>query len=115
LLVSLVTAAGLATGIELFQVFLPARFPDLTDVLLCTTGAGLGMAVVLQLNTGRGPQGSKSPASAASHEPFAVADLAELSDSRVLQPIALALAFAFVLLVAIAILLPLLLSPAANR
>jgi VanZ family protein len=115
LLVSLVAAAGLATGIELFQVFLPSRFPDLTDVLLCTLGAALGMAVVLQLNTGRGPLGSQSPGSAGTHATFAVDDLAELSDSRVLQRIALALAVAFVWLVGVAIMLPLLLSPAANR
>ena len=39
----LVVAAGVATSTEIAQVFFPPHVPDLTDVLLCTVGASIGM------------------------------------------------------------------------
>jgi len=39
----LLAAAGMATAIEMLQVFLPARVPDVTDVILSTVGAAIGM------------------------------------------------------------------------
>lgn len=39
----LVVAAGVATSIEIAQVFFPPHVPDMTDALLCTAGAAIGM------------------------------------------------------------------------
>ncbi len=39
----LMVAAGVATSIEIAQVFFPPHVPDLTDVLWCTAGAATGM------------------------------------------------------------------------
>jgi glycopeptide antibiotics resistance protein len=39
----LMVAAGVATSIEIAQVFFPPHVSDLTDVLLCTAGAAIGM------------------------------------------------------------------------
>jgi VanZ family protein len=45
-------AAGVAGGIELAQVFLPPHVPDITDVLLGTIGAAVGMVVALRVRAG---------------------------------------------------------------
>jgi glycopeptide antibiotics resistance protein len=45
----LLTMAVFFTACELGQVFLPARFPDNTDVLLATTGVWIGMQLVRPL------------------------------------------------------------------
>jgi glycopeptide antibiotics resistance protein len=42
-----------ATGIEIFQVLLPPHVPDLTDVVLCTGGAVVGMLVAIRLHEHR--------------------------------------------------------------
>jgi glycopeptide antibiotics resistance protein len=42
-------AVGMGTGIEMVQVFLPPHVPDVTDVLLYSSGAVLGMWLVQRL------------------------------------------------------------------
>ena len=49
LAVLLLAAAGVAAAIETAQVLLPPHVPDITDVILCTAGAAIGMFVTLQL------------------------------------------------------------------
>jgi VanZ family protein len=39
----LVFGFGVGTTVELGQLFLPSRFPEVTDALLCGAGAGVGM------------------------------------------------------------------------
>ena len=46
--VALAGAAGVAGGIELAQVFLPPHVPDITDVIVETGGAAIGMLVALR-------------------------------------------------------------------
>jgi len=46
--VALGGAAGVAGGIEIAQVFLPPHVPDITDVIVETAGAAIGMLVVLR-------------------------------------------------------------------
>jgi glycopeptide antibiotics resistance protein len=53
LVLLLLLAAALGTGIELAQVFLAPHIPDVTDVLLYTIGAGLGMMVTVRLGSAR--------------------------------------------------------------
>jgi glycopeptide antibiotics resistance protein len=48
-LITLGTAAAVFTGIELGQVLLPTRYPDVTDVLLGVTGALVGSGAVAAL------------------------------------------------------------------
>ncbi|MBN1589433.1 MAG: VanZ family protein [Pirellulales bacterium] len=47
--VLLLVAAGVATSIEMAQVFLPPHYPDITDVILCTAGAAVGMFVTARI------------------------------------------------------------------
>jgi len=46
-------AAGVALLIEMLQVFLPPHVPDVSDVILCTAGAAIGMLVTLRIAAGR--------------------------------------------------------------
>jgi VanZ family protein len=48
LAVALAGAAGVSTGIELAQVFMPPHVSDITDVLIATVSATLGMIVALR-------------------------------------------------------------------
>ncbi len=45
----LMAAAGVAASIEMAQVFLPPHVADVTDVLLCTAGAAIGMFVTARI------------------------------------------------------------------
>jgi VanZ family protein len=45
LLAALLAAVALALGVELVQIFFPPRVPDITDVLLYSTGSATGMFV----------------------------------------------------------------------
>jgi len=45
----LMVAAGIATSIEMAQVFLPPHVPDVTDVILCTAGAAVAMFVTARI------------------------------------------------------------------
>ena len=47
--IALLAAAGVATAIEMAQVFLPPHVPSSTDVILCTLGAAIGMFVTLRI------------------------------------------------------------------
>jgi len=47
LCIALLAAGGVATAIEVAQVFLPPHVPSSTDVVLCTAGAAIGMLVTL--------------------------------------------------------------------
>lgn len=47
--IALLAAAGVATAIEMAQVFLPPHVPSSTDVILCTLGAAIGMLVTLRI------------------------------------------------------------------
>jgi len=49
----LAVAAGVATTIEMIQVFLPPHVSDITDVLLCTTGAAIGMSLAAWIRGSR--------------------------------------------------------------
>ncbi|NQU22400.1 MAG: VanZ family protein [Candidatus Nealsonbacteria bacterium] len=49
MLVAVAAAAGVSTAIEMAQVFLPPRVPDVTDVILCTAGATVGLLVTMRL------------------------------------------------------------------
>jgi glycopeptide antibiotics resistance protein len=53
LVVSSIVAGALFFGIELGQIFLPSRFPDVTDVLIGTLGFGSGVAMSGMLRSGR--------------------------------------------------------------
>jgi VanZ family protein len=46
--VALAGAAAVATGIEIAQVFLPPHVPDITDLIVETAGAAIGMLVALR-------------------------------------------------------------------
>lgn len=45
---ALAGAAAVATGIEIAQVFLPPHVPDITDLIVETAGAAIGMLVALR-------------------------------------------------------------------
>ena len=47
--IALLAAGGVATSIEMAQVFLPPHVPSSTDVALCTVGAAIGMLVTLRV------------------------------------------------------------------
>jgi len=53
LMVLFAASVALAMGIEVGQLFLPARLPDFTDVLLCAIGAALGMGIGSRILKGR--------------------------------------------------------------
>jgi len=46
---ALAAAGGVAMLIEMAQVFFPPHVPDVTDVLLCTAGAAIGILVTVQV------------------------------------------------------------------
>lgn len=50
LVIMALIVAGWALVIELGQVLLPSRFADLTDVMVCTAGGWLGLAVTARMN-----------------------------------------------------------------
>jgi hypothetical protein len=63
----LLPTGGLALAVELFQIALRQRIPDLTDAIFSTLGAGFGLALAAQLRTSRemavetrGPSGEPS-------------------------------------------------------
>ncbi|MFH1924467.1 MAG: VanZ family protein [Planctomycetota bacterium] len=45
----LMVAAGVGASIEMMQVFLPPHVPEITDVILYTVGAAIGMLVTVQM------------------------------------------------------------------
>ncbi len=45
----LLVTAGIATSIEMAQVFLPTHRPDVIDVMLCSVGAAIGMFLAVRL------------------------------------------------------------------
>ncbi len=49
LVIAWMLAAGIATAIEIAQVFLPPHVPDVTDVLLCSAGAAFGILLTARL------------------------------------------------------------------
>ncbi|MFZ5830300.1 MAG: VanZ family protein [Planctomycetota bacterium] len=49
LVVALLAAAGFGTFLEMLQVFLPVHYPDITDVLLYSFGAAVGMFVAVRM------------------------------------------------------------------
>ena len=51
--VLLLAASALSVSIEMAQVLLPPHVPDVTDVILCTLGAGLGWAVTWRMLAAR--------------------------------------------------------------